>query len=114
MSVLYLLPSISRPTRFALVTGVHTCALPISLLHHPSDDHRRHRLVSAASRCRGAARLPDPARDDRAWVLAFLCDRAQHRLAAAADRIAAQGGEGVMGALRGILDRKSTRLNSSH
>src|SRR3546814_14629124 len=68
-----------------------------------SDDHRRHRLVSAASRCRGAARLPDPARDDRAWMLAFLCDRAQHRLAAAADRIAAQGGEGVMGVLTGIL-----------
>src|SRR3546814_18513155 len=79
-----------------------------------SSDLRRHRLVSAASRWRGAARLPDPARDDRAWVLAFLCDRAQHRLAAAADRIAAQGGEGVMGALKGILDRKSTRLNSSH
>src|SRR3546814_17748567 len=36
-------------------------------------------------------------------MLAFLCDRAQHRLAAAADRIAAQGGAGAMGALKGIL-----------
>src|SRR3546814_20951637 len=40
---------------------------------------------------------------DSAGMLAVLCDRAQHRLAAAADRIAAQGGEGVMGALKGIL-----------
>src|SRR3546814_6071293 len=75
----------------------------VPLLHHSSDDHRRRGLVSAASRCRRAARLPDPARRDRAGMLAFLCDRAQHRLAAAADRIAAQGGEGVMGALKGIL-----------
>src|SRR3546814_2221136 len=53
----------------------------------------------------GVAALPafDPARRDRAGMLAFLCDRAQHRLAAAADRIAAQGGEGVMGDLKGIL-----------
>src|SRR3546814_1767864 len=144
LSLLYFFfSSRRRHTRCALVTGVQTCALPISV--------GRHEVVQFAVPLEAAAHM-GPRRDPRGVGIAAddgvenrLMLRADHRLVAVADisltlpqierarrdqadaqkvyqlgviAILARAGDDVVefdiGFDRILKDRKSTRLNSSH
>src|SRR3546814_945966 len=107
LSILFFFSSIRRHTRCALVTGVQTCARPISRQDGSENEpsHRRYSLyfsdlyesgeiwLTNRKFMRGAA---DDWRD---------CPRPDTRLPRP-PRLAADGGS--------ERDRKSTRLNSSH
>src|SRR3546814_4916264 len=112
----FLLSSRRRHTRCALVTGVQTCALPIS------DEITRdalENLIELTLHRRRIADIDFPAlRDDRRPVfigglaaLAGVFDTLQIERMQTSDRALR---EGVLHDLFGRLDRKSTRLNSSH
>src|SRR3546814_8713145 len=90
-----------RHTRCALVTGVQTCALPIEVVA----DITRH-----------SADVVDD--DDHSGFAAFA-DGCQHVVKAGtlskfAGHVIGEYAYNLMTAMLRILDRKSTRLNSSH
>src|SRR3546814_3754626 len=102
-----------RHTRCALVTGVQTCALPIS-------SHRHRASMTLSIRSAAPADLP--------LIAQFIRDLADYEKLAHAVRFdeATLGdklfgprpyAEVIIGEIDGMpqgLDRKSTRLNSSH
>src|SRR3546814_7506021 len=117
--------------RCALVTGVQTCALPISMLEPLFDDSPPSSSARAERYCRGAVNLPE-----RKWnrlalggqtLLALTRGRKRYLRAlrallavsgiyahwratgSSADLHAAHHRAGLR-----LADRKSTRLNSSH
>src|SRR3546814_6975451 len=113
--ILFFFSSRRRHTRCALVTGVQTCALPISVLQADRDGDGE--VVHQAAE--GGAFLVHVDEDlaDRA-VLVFA--GAQVDLVAADDGLlgvalaALRQALAALAALEDALDRKSTRLNSSH
>src|SRR3546814_1119968 len=102
-----------RHTRCALVTGVQTCALPIldlaprqALLHAAG----RHEAVGAAA-SRGApagAGQGDIAALEQPVLVISVIGEAAYRALGARRAVA------VVERAVAVLDRKSTRLNSSH
>src|SRR3546814_7626328 len=105
-SVLFFLSSRRRHTRCALVTGVQTCALPISeevdklFAVHAAGPHRLSRLA--------LPQLRTHARSD--IIIISSIATLGHAANGAPYNMAKAAGE----ALALTLDRKSTRLNSSH
>src|SRR3546814_4986551 len=98
-----------RHTRCALVTGVQTCALPIWLLLHAVGLLRMEQLRRRYSKTRRA---------EEQWI-APLATALQHghivyMIGSLFVGIAFQPFIYMMLALEMGLDRKSTRLNSSH
>src|SRR3546814_2853047 len=120
LSVLFFFSSRRRHTRCALVTGVQTCALPISRQdqrgQHRLGQHLGHRLDPFPIGVRAEAIVEAGAVEavamrylDRidAGLLERLSDRA-HMI----DTV--HVADGVHAVAQRHIDRKSTRLNSSH
>src|SRR3546814_1252697 len=99
-----------RHTRCALVTGVQTCALPISLRHEEGDRHAQGRAVDrrdAGGQLIMALKHYNPTSPSRRGLI--LIDRTG--LHKGGPVKALTEGKRKTG---GRKDRKSTRLNSSH
>src|SRR3546814_1679658 len=114
MCVLFFFSSRRRHTRCALVTGVQTCALPISGAGADRFPvfklHLRDRVAGIAV----AGRAVDAGLDGRTLVAVGL--RIEPGLAVQAESLGERVEVPVLDELRmrALQDRKSTRLNSSH
>src|SRR3546814_1256400 len=107
-----------RHTRCALVTGVQTCALPISrdIAATLGAEHHEH-IFSAADFdriCDDIGQLLDEPNGDRSCVPTYLLAEFTRKHVTVA--ISGDAGDELYGGYGRYpaLDRKSTRLNSSH
>src|SRR3546814_5413056 len=103
----FLFSSRRRHTRCALVTGVQTCALPISI----NDDG----LQVTAPNWVTLGQIDAAVVEKASWIIDKLrALRARQKHLATADTLWQQGGAIPYLGRRIVLDRKRTRLNSSH
>src|SRR3546814_5258063 len=121
LCVLFFFSSRRRHTRCALVTGVQTCALPISV----AVQHRRRsgmapgHFLHETPQCmqhvaEGLPRLWLRVKDDEIDRMAFAHRHANFGLTLESSNARSMAGAWVNDNYWRFLDRKSTRLNSSH
>src|SRR3546814_7624185 len=115
MSTCFFFSSRRRHTRCALVTGVQTCALPISSHKLRAADLVARRLHEAG--CRFAFGMPGGevlTLVDALEAAGIRFVLAKHETAAGFMAEGVWQCTGAPGILVATVDRKSTRLNSSH
>src|SRR3546814_2339192 len=115
--MLFFFSSRIRHTRCALVTGVQTCALPICFVEGAvAALGRVDVFVNNAGICPFHAFLDMPAETFERTMRVNM-HGAYFMVQAAANQMVKQGDGGsiiAMSSISALVDRKSTRLNSSH